>query len=306
MKTQKTVPAFGLYGEGQLFPEVLHVERIFDRAHGHAWNIHPHRHPHLHQFLLIHTGAAEARVDAETTQIPAGHALGLPPWTVHGFHFQPHTEGLVISLSVSEFPALFDNGSVSHRLRHWQRIATTPALGAASKALYACFHDTQFARRQFLESHGTLVGLQFAAACGGLDIPHSGTPADSLMLRFEALVRRRFRERLKLADYASELAVSAPHLSRSCRAMTGTSASRFIESVVFREACNMLAYSRLPVAQIGYDLGFQDAAYFSRAFRKHTGMPPGEYRKAVAGVGKIGQTALAASQTPHLVNSEPP
>lgn len=286
MAPQKSVPAFGLYGEGQLFPELIHVERIFDRAHGHAWTIAPHRHPHLHQFLIIQTGAATARIDTQIVPIPAGHALSLPPWTVHGFHFEPYTEGLVISLPVAEFPTLFESGEVSNRLKHWQRIETPAPLLTTAETLYQSYSSTSFARRTYLKTLGDLFGLQFAEVQGA-PAPAQDTTADALVLRFEALVRRHFRERLRLEDYARELAVSASHLSRCCKEMTGAPASRFIESVVFREACTHLAYSRQPVAQIGYDLGFQDAAYFSRAFRKHTGMSPGAYRKSVSGIGQI-------------------
>lgn len=293
MERQNTVPAFGLYGEGQLFPELIHVERIFDRAHGHSWTIAPHRHPHLHQFLLIQSGEATARVDANFVPIPAGHAISLPPWTVHGFHFEPFTEGLVVSLPVAEFPALFDGGEIAQRLKHWQKIKTPDALMTAAASLYDAFGNATFGRRNYLKNLGEILGLRFAEAQGDTGDLSMGTPTDTLVLRFESLVRQRFRERLKLEDYARALAVSASHLSRCCKEMTGAPASRFIESVVFREACTHLAYSRLPVAQIGYDLGFQDAAYFSRAFRKHTGMSPGAYRKSVA---RVGQTRRSAAQ----------
>ena len=281
MSEKISVPAFGLYGEGQLFPDILHVERIYDRAEGFSWKISPHRHPHLHQFLLIRSGEAEAMIDAQRTKVAAGQAVNLPPWSVHGFHFEPHTEGLVISMSVADFPMLFEEGQIAQRLKHWQNVPISEELRMSADALYHCYSTTQFARREFLETHGKLVGLHFADAASGPVTYATLSRADSLVVRFEALVRLRFRERLKLSAYADELAVSLSHLSRSCRVVTGASASRFIESVVFHEACNQLAYSQLPVAQIGYDLGFQDAAYFSRAFRKHTGMSPGDYRNAV-------------------------
>ena len=281
MTVQFDIPAFGLYGEGQLFPEILHVEHILDRAKGLSWKIAPHRHPHLHQFLLVKSGEAEAMIDAQRTTLKAGYAVSLPPWSVHGFQFQPRTEGLVISMSVSDFPALFEDGPVSQRLKHWQAIPISDDLRVSADALHQCYVTAQFERRAFLETHGRLVGLKFAEATGTPAPEAVLSKADALVARFESLVRLRFRERLKLSAYADELAVSLSHLSRCCRIATGASATRIIESVVFREACNQLAYSRSPVARIGYDLGFQDAAYFSRAFRKHTGMSPGDYRNAV-------------------------
>jgi len=282
MTTQSNVPAYGLYGEGQLFPEILHVEKIHDRAAGHAWKIAPHRHPHLHQFLFINRGTTELFIDGKSVTLAAGSGINIPPWAVHGFTFSTGTEGLVISLPVAEFAQLLDEDPTTANLRHWQAFQLTPDLNDAATMLYDTYHSSVAAREIALRSLGTYIG---ALVAGSMDLPSAAsarTQKNALILRFEAEVRNRFKERLKLADYADALAVSPSHLSRACKQTTGVSASRFIESVLFKEACSQLAYTRLTIQQIGYDLGFDDAAYFSRAFRKHTGMSPGSYRKSTA------------------------
>ena len=42
------IPNWSLYGESRTFPDVLHIERLTDRAAGLDWQIAPHRHLHLH------------------------------------------------------------------------------------------------------------------------------------------------------------------------------------------------------------------------------------------------------------------
>jgi AraC family transcriptional activator of pobA len=56
-----------------------------------------------------------------------------------------------------------------------------------------------------------------------------------------------------------------------------------IAAAGMREACRMLAYTRQPVAQIGYGLGFDDPSYFSRAFRRAMGVAPAAYRAGFEG-----------------------
>lgn len=280
MTAERYIPAYGLYGEGQLFPEILHVEKITDRAKGLSWNIAPHRHPHLHQFLITKRGTTELTIDGRTMTLSAPSVINIPPWAVHGFAFSSGTEGLVVSLPVAEFPTLFDEEPLASRLKHWQISDLTDDLSNAAATLHASYLSTSFARETILRALGTNLG---ALVAGTIEVPRSkgiGTHQDDLIVRFERLVRDRFKDRLKLTAYANALAVSPSHLSRSCRQTTGVSASRFIESVLFKEACSQLAYTRLPIQKIGYDLGFDDAAYFSRAFRKHTGMSPGSYRKS--------------------------
>ena len=46
------------------------------------------------------------------------------------------------------------------------------------------------------------------------------------------------------------------------------------------EAKRGLIYTTLPVSKIGFDLGFNDPAYFSRFFTRRAGMSPAAYRKA--------------------------
>jgi AraC family transcriptional activator of pobA len=45
------------------------------------------------------------------------------------------------------------------------------------------------------------------------------------------------------------------------------------------EACRKLTYAPSSVSSIAYELGFQDPAYFSRAFKRHTGVTPKAYRE---------------------------
>src|SRR3546814_7719008 len=41
-----------------------------------------------------------------------------------------------------------------------------------------------------------------------------------------------------------------------------------------------LTYSRISAAEIAYQLGFKDPAYFSRFFRRYTGKSPVEFRRS--------------------------
>ena len=45
------------------------------------------------------------------------------------------------------------------------------------------------------------------------------------------------------------------------------------------EAKRLLKFSDIPVAEIGRQMGFSDAGYFSTVFRRHEKISPAEYRK---------------------------
>lgn len=99
---------------------------------------------------------------------------------------------------------------------------------------------------------------------------------------FGQLIARHMAEGWGVADYASALSVTAGHLNRICRAATGTSAGRHIEIAVMTEASRLLAFTQLPVTEVGYRLGFDDPSYFSRRFRALRGEAPSDYRRRFA------------------------
>jgi AraC-like DNA-binding protein len=59
------------------------------------------------------------------------------------------------------------------------------------------------------------------------------------------------------------------------------------QQVRFERACELLTAPAATVAQVVADLGFSDAANFSRAFRRVVGVAPGEYQKRGGAAGQV-------------------
>ncbi|MCC5023161.1 MAG: AraC family transcriptional regulator [Candidatus Synoicihabitans palmerolidicus] len=76
------------------------------------------------------------------------------------------------------------------------------------------------------------------------------------------------------------LKVSRTHFNNVLRRFSGRSASELIHERILLEAKQRLLHSTLTIAEIAYDLRFQDPSYFGRCFRKYTGETPGEYRES--------------------------
>lgn len=116
-------------------------------------------------------------------------------------------------------------------------------------------------------------------------LPDAGEPAASgtdraaqLVAQFVRLAEAHCRDRWRLTEYAKALHVSAGHLRATCVRVTGAPPVRLIHDCLIREAKRLLAGSPLPIGAIALDLGFEDAAYFSRLFRAKSGMSPQRYR----------------------------
>ncbi|MGY6534057.1 MAG: helix-turn-helix domain-containing protein [Pararhodobacter sp.] len=282
MDTTLPIPAFALYGEGRGFPDVLHCERIADRAGLHEWQIAPHRHPNLHQFFLLRRGAAWVTVDGRARDLALPVLLSIPAWVVHGFRFAAGTEGHVLTVPMTELPEIFGDGSaLAPALSHWGSAAADTALDALFEAVITERGRQDAARAPMLRALATQIACHAARAMAGA--APEPTRYERHMQAFDALLRENLRHRWTLSTYARALSVSPTHLNRVVRAQTGQSAARHIEARQFQEACRLLAYTRMNVAEIGYALGFDDPAYFSRAFRRQTGETPTGYRKRLSG-----------------------
>ncbi len=274
---QAKVPSWQLYGEVNGFPDILHVEQVVDRAAGLNWTIEPHRHLHLHQLFLLTSGDIHLTLDDQPQTIAPPIVINIPRGTVHSFSFSAGTEGLVVTLPADDFPDLFTApAETAAALARVFTLRPDAALGHRFAAL-ARAHSGNVAFRQ------TLLRAEAAALIAEVlekDMELHASPAslDPRILRFAAMVRDQVTRRFSLDALAEALGLSPRHLSRLCKAETGLTAQGYFEAQKMREACRLLVYTRMSVQQIGYHLGFDDPAYFSRTFQRNLHLSPSAYR----------------------------
>lgn len=275
-----SIPTFDLYGEHSAFPDLLHCETINDRAALHDWQIAVHRHADLHQFFLLTEGQAKMTVDGVTRMLDMPVMASVPRNAAHGFRFAQGTKGYVITLPVSAFPQIFgSNSRIATRLMGWGVAVADADLCALVQNLAQEHRAQEFGRELALFG----IALRLAAAVARrLDGPETH-PYAQRMVALDTLIQENLRNRWRVAEYATALGMTPTHLSRVTLRETGLSASRYVERSVFQEARRLLAYTRASTAEIGWMLGFEDASYFSRAFRRHCGMPPNAYRRQFLG-----------------------
>ncbi|MFI5697055.1 GlxA family transcriptional regulator [Kribbella sp. NPDC051586] len=77
---------------------------------------------------------------------------------------------------------------------------------------------------------------------------------------------------------AGELHVSSRTLHRRFGESVGVTPLEYLQAARVRRARRLLETTGRTVARIAGEVGYQDAASFSRLFRRHTGKAPGEYR----------------------------
>lgn len=178
-------------------------------------------------------------------------------------YFHVAAEATAISLEAPARRRLRDRWArMQEELRQWRR-------------------DSAHALRASLYEELIRLGREYARA-HGTDEARAPHP---MLQRLRALVEARAPQAHGLAEYTRALGVSPQHLTRLCRRHLGCSAKEVVEARLEVLARRALLFTDRSVQQVGSGLGFRDASYFARFFRRRTGMTPAAFRRVANGSG---------------------
>lgn len=106
--------------------------------------------------------------------------------------------------------------------------------------------------------------------------------------KFNLLVENNYREHHTVAYYAQQLNKSPKTLSNLFALYNHKTPLQVIQERLIIEAKRLLYYTDKSAKEITYELGFEDAAYFSNFFKKHTSFSPTDFRnnKVLVAEGK--------------------
>ncbi|WP_379152214.1 AraC family transcriptional regulator [Paenibacillus sp. sgz5001063] len=87
----------------------------------------------------------------------------------------------------------------------------------------------------------------------------------------------QFHQQISIDHMAATLGYHRAHLSKAFKQKTGLSPKQYLLKMRMDKAKSLLS-GTLTIDQVASSVGFNDALYFSRQFRKYCGMSPSEYR----------------------------
>lgn len=285
MAHHSTIPVFKLYGEhmGWPTPELLHCESIHQRSSLYEWHIRVHQHAELVQILYLQKGEAEIEIEGKKTVVTEASVQIVPALCVHGFRFSPGTQGYVLSLALpllARFDTEFDRQltvlneplcvTVKRSRRHLSTLFST---------LLDEYQQDGDARELMLHAmlSALLVWLNRQSQ-PLIPVEERSERRRAVMRHFARHIESHYREHLPLSEYAQVVGLSATHLNYLCHEFYGCSALNVLHQRIMLEAKRSLQYTRMTITQLSDYLGFTDATYFSRFFRRYEGCSPKLFR----------------------------
>lgn len=86
-------------------------------------------------------------------------------------------------------------------------------------------------------------------------------------------------EKFNHEDIAETVDLSPKYLSTLFKKEVGVSISDYIHQAKVAEASKLLSYSNTSISEIGSLLNYSDQSYFTKVFKKYTGITPKQYRE---------------------------
>lgn len=280
------LPAYTLYGDAAAapLPEALHVETVAHRSRSHGWEIRDHRHAALYQLLVIRSGEVLARLDGRVVAVSGPCAITVPALAAHGFRFSPDIDGTVFTIAEPHVAALA--AAVPGWSAALLQLRAVAAVGAAVLDAAAALRD-DYARHDRWRTPAVDAGLrrllvELARALPADAAADDGAPPRPLrhVQAYRALVDAQYRRQPTLGELAAQIGITPTQLNRCCRRVLGRSALAVLHARLLLEAQRELRYTALSVKEVALGLGFADAGYFTRFFRRGTGCTPSAWRAA--------------------------
>lgn len=244
--------------------------------------------PAFHVLLLFGAGEGWHSLDFETLACAPGTIVHVRPGQVQQFDMRDDLDATVI-LFRPDFP-LLDTSAPEALLV--DRVVSQGVATLSGSDLLTVADDFAAMARSHARADGTpasaailqhllqVLLLRLTCVAEGTDAePHAGNPHLRIFRRFRKLIEARFADGWKVADYASELALSEKTLSRICCLIGGNSPAKFIHARLVLEAKRLLAHSDLTSAAIAATLGFDEPTNFTKFFRRMVGTTPANFRR---------------------------
>lgn len=155
-----------------------------------------------------------------------------------------------------------------------------PQIDAFFSMLWDTVHKVPF-RREVVQHLiiALLYNIRYIHAKCEESAPLHLSRQEKVFRRFIGLVNEHSKRERTISFYADKLCLTPHYLSTVIREVSGQTVMQWINQAIILEAKVLLKHSDLLVFQISDELGFPNPSFFSKFFKRMTGMTPAEYQK---------------------------
>lgn len=276
LKIHHSIDSFGIL---KVSLSSIRIEKLEDRIKpGVPF---PHKHDFF-QVMLVTSGKGFHQIDFEKHKVTAGQMFLMKPGQMHSWELGKTVKGYIVEFNTQslnafkESAALIEDFSLSPDAYTFSNKKNFNEIIELTKTMINEFERQREMHDLCLQGLLTSFLVQIIRSYQSNLKQHKTL---SIIEKFKELLEKNFKHSHSVEFYAHELKVSPKALTMQFSRSLGKPPSQLIQDRLLLEAKRFLSFSQLSIADIGYELGFEDANYFSRFFRKHMKMTPARFRK---------------------------
>lgn len=255
--------------------------------------VHPNLHtPHKHDFyhiVLFAKGSGTHTIDFEQFDVKANQVYLMIPGQVHSWNFKGAVDGYVINFSAEFLQEILRDQLYPDKFPFFKGVAHDSVIQLSKKA---ALQTAQIIEQIIDEVRvvkplqgdviaAMLVQLLIGIYRDGAALSSNQHPKQNQLLLsgFRKLVEQHYMVRHLPKDYAAMLYITPNYLNGICKGMLGKPAGQVIRERILLEAKRLLVNADLNIEAIATALSFEDNSYFTKFFKKYTGLTPEIFRR---------------------------
>ncbi|RZJ50400.1 MAG: helix-turn-helix domain-containing protein [Flavobacterium sp.] len=263
----------------------FYVNTFKEHLKSHSFVEEPHRHD-SYLMVFFTNGSGIHEIDFDSFEIKSGSLFVLQPGQMHHWSLSEDIEGFVIIFSQELYNLYFGQKKIND-YNFYNSILNRPEVIFESEELPKILpyfdlliHENNQHNKLQLDKMLNLldcIHIEIARKYGET-FSHQTHSYNIKISAFEILLEEYFKTQKLPSFYAEKLNITLKHLNRICNEILQKTATEVIMDRVILEIKRMLIDKQLAVNEVAYAVGYEDYSYFSRVFKKQTGISPTEFR----------------------------
>lgn len=249
--------------------------------------------PHKHNSflsILFTKGSGRHEIDFNSYDIKPGSFFLLAPGQTHHWELSEDIDGYIFS-HIADFYDLHYSHNRIHQFPFFYSIQNTPLL--TLNTVNTLLIDTLL--QKLSDEYLNQKALQHQAVLSYIDIiyielsrlyleanPQKIINVNSYSERFqqfESLLEKNYMQEKSPSKYAAMMNITAKHLNRITKNVINKTASEVIADRIILEAKRRVLHTKNNFSEVAFSLGYEDYAYFSKLFKKYSGLTPTGFLK---------------------------
>lgn len=261
----------------------IKISEVFDDAN--LETDFPHRH-NFYMVCLVIKGRGTHIIDFEKIEIIPNRIFFLKPEQVHFWVVKPNSKLAVIQFSIEFLTHLFSFdiipalNTISNTYFDITDEKTISLFEIYRKIETESNSNERFSER-IIQAEIFILLTEIERLIKSFDTPKAKNNKIDLLNNFKKLLNNKYKEITSISGYARLLNITPNYLNIVVKETTGNTANALMHQRVLLEAKRLLIQKNFDITQIAYDLGFKDASYFARFFKKASGESPSDFRSGI-------------------------